>query len=131
MADEGRVHAAVAIELFFEGKDDERFVDVVADQADSALSPRPELRCDVVDRRDAASLHLSGHAPVECWRVDDDGEVGLPAIGFFTQVAIKTENFRQVAENFGDADYGQVFGVDDRVASGGAHAVPADAEELE
>jgi len=36
-----------------------------------------------------------------------------------------------VAENFGNADYGEIFGVDDCAASGGAHAVAADAEELE
>ena len=131
MADEGRVHAAVAVELFFEGEDDERLVDVVADQADASLPPRPELRRDVVDRRDAALFHLAGDAPVECGGVDDDGEVGLAPVGFANQAAIEAEDFRQVAENFGDADDGEIFGVDDGVASGGAHAVAADAEEFE
>ncbi len=36
-----------------------------------------------------------------------------------------------MAEDFGDADDGEVFGVDDRVAAGGAHAVSADTEEFE
>ena len=36
-----------------------------------------------------------------------------------------------MAEDFGDADDGEVFGVDDCVAAGGAHAVSADAEEFE
>jgi hypothetical protein len=36
-----------------------------------------------------------------------------------------------MAENFGDADDREIFGVDDSVAAGGAHAVPADAEEFE
>ena len=36
-----------------------------------------------------------------------------------------------MAENFGDADDGKIFGVDDGVASGGPHAVSADAEEFE
>jgi hypothetical protein len=35
-----------------------------------------------------------------------------------------------VAEDFGDADYGKIFRVDDGVAAGGAHAVSADAEEF-
>ena len=32
MADEGRVDSAVAVELFFEGKNHQRFVDVVAER---------------------------------------------------------------------------------------------------
>jgi hypothetical protein len=36
-----------------------------------------------------------------------------------------------MAEDFGDADNGEVFRVDDGVATDGAHAVSADAEELE
>ena len=36
-----------------------------------------------------------------------------------------------MAENFRDADDGEIFGVDDRVASGGPHAVPAHAEKIE
>jgi hypothetical protein len=35
-----------------------------------------------------------------------------------------------MAEDFGDADDGEVFGVDNCVAAGGAHAVSADAEEF-
>jgi hypothetical protein len=36
----------------------------------------------------------------------------------------------QMAEDFGDADYGEVFGVDYGVAAGGSHAVSAYAEEI-
>ena len=44
VADEGRVHAAVAVELFFEGKNDQRFVHIFSQQADASLAPCPELR---------------------------------------------------------------------------------------
>src|SRR5579863_8061280 len=131
MAHEGRVNTAVAVELFFEGKDHERFVDIVADEPHPPLPPRPELRRNVVDGGNAALFHLPRHTPVEGRRVDDDGEVGAAAVGFADQAPKKSPDFRQMAENFRDANDGQVFGVDDSVASGGAHATPANAEEGE
>ncbi len=131
MADEGRVDSAVAIELFFEGKNHQRLVDVVAQQAHASLAPRPELRRDVVDHGNAALLHLPRHAPVEGGRVDDDGEIGLALVGFFDQMLEQAVDFWQMAENFGDADDGKIFRVDDGVAAGGAHALSADAEEFE
>src|SRR5580698_9859028 len=118
MADEGRVDAAVAVELFFEGEDDQRFVDVVADEANAPLTPCPELRRDVIDRWDAAFFHLAGDAPVEGRRIDDNGEIRLAAVGFADQVLKESPDLWQMAENFGDADDGEVFGVDDGVASG-------------
>src|SRR5271165_4662026 len=131
MAYEGGIDSAVAVELLFEGEDHERFVDVVAEQADASLAPRPELRGYVVDGGDAALFHLAGYAPVEGRRIDDDGEVGLAVVGFGNEMFVQAVDFREVAEDFGDADYGQVFCVDDGVAPGGAHAVSADAEEFE
>src|SRR5580704_11487547 len=131
MADEGGVDSAVTVELFFEWKYHQSFVDVVADQADASLTPCPELRRDIVDHWDAALLHLPRYAPVEGRRVDDDGEIGLALVGFFDQMSKQAVDLRQMTENFGDADDGEVFRVDDRVAAGGAHAVSADAEEIE
>ncbi len=36
-----------------------------------------------------------------------------------------------MAEDFGDADDGEIFGVNDGIASGGAHALATDTEEFE
>src|SRR6266576_2528094 len=131
MAYKGGIHDAVAIELFFKREDDQRFVDVVAQEADASLAPGPELWSDIINRRYAALFHLTGDAPVEGGRVDHDGEVGLAAIGFANQVVVEPENFWEVAEDFGDADDREIFGVDHRIAAGSAHAVPADTEEGE
>src|SRR5580693_4893 len=131
MADEDRIHSTVSVEPFFKGKDHQRFVDIVADEADSSLAPRPELRCNVVDHWNAALLHLPRYAPVEGGRVDHDGEIGLALISFFDQMLEQTVYLWQVAEDFGDADYGKIFRVDYDVAAGGAHAASADAEEFE
>ncbi len=83
MADEGCVHSTIAVELFLERKDHQRLVDIVAQQTDASLTPRPELRRNVIDRGDAALFHLPGNAPVEGRRVDDDCEVGLAPLGVF------------------------------------------------
>jgi hypothetical protein len=40
-------------------------------------------------------------------------------------------NLREVAEDLGDTDDGKVLGVDDRVASGGTHALSANPEKLQ
>src|SRR5580693_207301 len=131
MADKDSVHPAVSVELFFKGKNHQRFVDVVADEADAPLAPRPELRSAVVNHGNAALLHLPRYAPVEGGRVDHDGEIGLALVSFFDQMLEQPVYLWHVAEDFGDADYGKIFRVDDGVAAGGAHAVSADAEEFE
>src|SRR5271156_3746774 len=99
MADESRIHSTVAIKLFFKGKDHQRFVDIVADQADASLAPCPELRRNVVDHGNAALLHLPRYAPVEGGRVDHDGEIGFATVGFFDQKLKEAVDLRQVAED--------------------------------
>jgi hypothetical protein len=131
MADEGGIDSTLAVELFFKRKDDQRFVDVLAEEADSPLAPRPELRSHVVDHGNAALLHLPGHAPVEGRRVDHDGEAGFPLVGFGDQMPVPAIDLWQVAEDFGDANDGEVFRIDYGVAARGAHALSADTEEIE
>ena len=131
MADEDRIHSAVAVKLFFKRKNDESLVDVIAQQADASLAPRPELWRNVVDNRDAALFHLAGDAPIEGWRIDDDSEIGHTPAGFCNQMLVKSVDFWQMAQDFGDADDGQILCIDDRVTARGAHAVSADAEEFE
>src|SRR5579862_7349808 len=131
MSDEGRVHPAIAIELLLEGKNHQSLVDVVTDQPHATLPPRPELRGDIVDRRDAAPLHLPRDAPVERRGIDDDSQIRLALVGFRDQSSIEPENLWQMTEDLRDADDSQVFRVDNGVAACGAHAVSTDAEKLE
>src|ERR1700722_3408286 len=123
VSDESRVHAAVAVELFFERKDHQRFVHIFSQQAYSALAPGPKLRTNVIDDGNAAFLHLASHAPVECRGVDDDGQVGPAPIGFRNQPMKKTPDFRQVAENLGNSDDRKLLLVDNCAAARGAHAI--------
>ncbi len=124
MANKSRVDSAVAVELFFERKDHQRLVDVVAEEPHSSLPPCPELRRDIVHRGNTSPLHLASHSPVEGWGVDDDCEVRFPLVCFADKAAVQAKNFREVAEDFGDADYGEVFRIDDGVATFGPHAFP-------
>src|SRR5258706_4935028 len=130
MANESCVHSTVAVELFFNRKNPQRFVDVLAQQSHSPLPPRPKLRRDIVDHRNASLLHLPSYAPVEGWRVDDDGEVRFALVGFFNQMLVEAVDLRQMAEDFRDADNRKIFRVDDGVAADGAHAFSADTEEI-
>src|SRR5215467_7551750 len=110
------IDAAVAIKLLFKGKDDQRLIDVLAQQSYPPLAPGPELRADVVNHGNAAFLHLAGDPPIEGGRIDHDGEIRLLAVGGSDQAVKKTPDFRQVAENFRDSHDRQIPGIDDDVA---------------
>ena len=50
-------HPSIPIKLFFERKNDQRFLDVLARAtSDAMLPPCPELRADVIDNRNAALM---------------------------------------------------------------------------
>src|SRR5258705_13751600 len=104
MSDERRIYSVNAVEIFFEGKDHQRLVDVFAEQFHASLPPRPKLRTHVVHNRDAALAHLASHAPVERGRINDDGELWVLVIGGADQLSEESVDFREMAEDFGDAD---------------------------
>ena len=95
------------------------------------MPPRPELRANVIDDGDAALAHLASYAPVESGGIDDDGKVRTAPVGLGDQFVKQAVDFWQMADDFRNADHGEIFGVDDRVASGGAHAVSAHAEKFQ
>src|SRR6202162_3104067 len=131
MAHESRVHATLAIKLLLKRKNHQSLVDVVAQQAHASLSPSPELRRHIIDRRNAALFHLARDTPVERRGINNDGEVRLAFVRFFKQMPIESENLWQMAENLSDADDRKILGVDDSVADGGAHTISAHAKEFE
>ena len=132
MPDKCRVHAAIAIEVFFEREDDQRFVDVVAQQADAPLAPRPELRGDVIDGGNAAlrficratrqlnagesiTMARSGlrrsASRISCWY--------SPRIfGRWLRISVMPTTAK-------------IFGVDDCFAARRAHAISAHAKEFQ
>src|SRR5215469_14227675 len=131
MSDEGRINAAVSIELLFERKDDQSLIDIFADQLHAALTPGPELRRHVVHRRNSALLHLSRHAPVECRRVNHDRQIGLAAVRFIDQMLVDVENSGQMAEDLGDSYDRKVLCIYDNFASGGIHPVATYSKKIQ
>ena len=75
MADELRRNAALAIKLFFEGKDHQHLANIFPHALNAALLPRPQLRADVVDHRHAALVQFAGQAQVKVGEVDEHGRV--------------------------------------------------------
>src|ERR1700683_1312335 len=111
MADERRIHSPIAVKLFFKGKNNQRFVDVVTDQAHAPLSPSPELRRDIVDDRNAALLHLPRDAPVERRGIDDDCKIRLALVSLGDEMPEQSIDLRQMAQDFSDADDRKIFRV--------------------
>ena len=105
MADKRRVDSTVAVKLLFEGEDHQRLVDVFAQQPHPSLPPCPELRADVIHHRNAALAHRASNAPVEGRGVDDDSEIRAALVRLGDQLVEQAPDFRQMAENFGDAHY--------------------------
>jgi len=60
MPDEFSLDAAFAIELLFEGEDDEHAVDVLLHQFDTVFLPGPELRADKEEDGDAEAVQFFG-----------------------------------------------------------------------
>src|SRR6185437_16449391 len=113
----------------FEGEDHESLVDVLAQELDTSLTPRPELRAHVVHDRNTTLFHLTSDAPVERRRIDDDGHVWPMSIRLGNEPVEESPDFRKMAENLCDADDGEVFGINDGAASGSSHLLAANAEE--
>src|SRR5258705_13593373 len=116
MSDERRVHAMNAIEIFFKGKDNQRLVDIFAEQFHASLTPCPELRTHVIHDWDAALAHLASHPPIERGRINDDSQRWAFGIGGANQLSEESVDFREMAEDFRDADDCQILGVDDDLA---------------
>src|SRR5207249_11387876 len=131
VSDETRIHATTAVELFFKRKYHQSLGHIFSQKSHTSLTPRPQLRPPVIPNGNAALVHLARDAPVKCGGINDDGEIGPAAIGFNNQLAKQAPNFGKMTEDFCDSDDGKLLGIDDGVASSGAHALSSYPEELE
>ena len=75
VADVDRRHVLAAEELGLERQDRQRRVDGAPVAAHAPRTPRPVLRCDVVQHRNAASPGRLGHDHVQAGKVDEYDEV--------------------------------------------------------
>ncbi len=129
VADEFGVDVAGAVEGGFEGEDDQHAVDEALYPAQAAALPGPELRADEPEDGDAEALAVHGEAEVDVGEVDEDGERGWVAFDGADECAVLRVDVEGVAEDFGEAHVGDVFGTDDALLAGGFHGAAAEAGE--
>src|SRR5438309_1505838 len=99
-----------------------------------AISDSRKLRSSVGatgSRNSYPEPSLAGDSPVESGRINDDSEVRKTLVRFSNQPTKASVNLGQVTENLGDTHYSKVFGVYNRVATGGPHAVSTHAKKLQ
>src|SRR5208282_6244866 len=104
MADEGRIHSTITIKLLFEWENHQSLIDIIAQQPHTPLPPRPKLRRNVIDNGNATLFHLPRNPPVECRRIDHDGQIRLASGCFGNEMFVEPVDLWQMAENFCDAD---------------------------
>ena len=129
MTNEFGVDAAFAVELFFEGEDDKHLVYALLHPAEAAALPGPELRADEPDDGNACAGEVFGEAEVDVGEIDEDGDVGALLLDECDELAVAGVDVGDVAEDFGDAHDGYVFGADDASLAGLLHVCAAKAGE--
>ena len=104
------VDVAGGVEGLLEGEDDEHAVDALLYPAEAAALPGPELGADEPDHGDALLVEALGEAEIDVGEVDEDGDVGAGSADAAYEFAVAGVYVRDVAEDFGDAHDGYVFG---------------------
>lgn len=129
MADEFSVHAAGAVELGFEGEDDEHAIDEALHPAQTAALPCPELWADEPKDGDAKALAVHSKAEVHVGEVDEDGEIWRRVLDHGDECAILRVDKSCVADHFSEAHVRDIFGTDDAFEACVGHAGSAEASE--
>jgi hypothetical protein len=123
------LNAVPRIKLLLKGEDHNHLADIFFDLLHSSGAPGPDLWTHKVEHRNAPAMQFTRQAQIEIREVDQDGGVRLAARGFGHQVLEAAANVRQVLYDLNQPDHGDIFGVDQQLAAGGAHLFSAHAEE--
>src|SRR5437867_9308058 len=125
MTHELHINAGLPVQLFFEGKDDQHFVDKVSDLFDSAFAPCPNLWANVIKDRRACLLQSFGEPQVEIREINENGRsrrIGLDKIGNTPKHAIKRS---ERADDLKWSDDGGLADVALQLNARPAHSLPA------
>src|SRR5580658_941702 len=98
MADELGVDAVLAIERFLEWEDDQHTAHVLPHLLDAVFFPRPELRADEIDDRDAEAMELAKEAEMEVGEVNEHGHLGRAFANGALELSKFAVDARQVFE---------------------------------
>ena len=130
MADIGRLDPVLAEKRLFEREDAKQQVDHPPHRLYAAFAPRPDLRGDEVNHRDAEPFQLARDGKMEIRGVGKDREIGLFPRGSARQCAKSTKDARQMADYFDDADNRQILRADYWPNARFAHVGTGAAEEF-
>src|SRR5664280_1118161 len=131
MADKLRLNAALAVEALLERENHQHLANIFPHLLDATLLPRPELRADVVNDRYPALVQLARQAQIEIGEVDEHRGVWPSPFGLAHNFAEAAIDERNVLDDLDNADFGDLSRIHQKVATGGAHLVSANAEELQ
>src|SRR5699024_10399327 len=130
MTDVARIDAMALEQCRLERKDGQQAIDGTANAVHAALAPGPDSRADVVHRDDTATLETSFQAGVECRRVNADEHIRSPLSEVPIQPPAQSQQTRNLADNFADAEQRQFADRGQTVATGLFHARAGDAFEF-
>src|SRR5690349_2530618 len=77
--------SSLSIDGFLEIENAKHLVDARLHLFQPAPPPSPDLRTYKIDNSDASLSELLRQAQVEVWEIDEDSEVGSPAVDFVEQ----------------------------------------------
>src|SRR5579862_6073334 len=123
MAHEGSFDSVLAVKGFFEGEDDKHAVNVTPHATNAVFLPRPELRADEVDDRNAEPAECASQGKIHIGEVNEDGGVGPLLRDAGLELAILAVDARDVLDDLGDAHDGDVFCADDATETERLHAL--------
>src|SRR5262245_50958715 len=130
MSDKFHVDAGSPIDLLLEWKDDQHLVDKPPDLFHAAFAPRPDLRADVIDNRNAGVLDALGQSKVEVGEVDKN--CGHRPVGF-NAVREPVKNTVQIAkraDHFERSDDSCLADVADQLNASFTHSLAAQTKDL-
>jgi hypothetical protein len=76
-------------------------------------------------------MHLPCDPPVECRRVDHNGDIRFALVGVFNEAPEKLVNPEEMAGDLRYSNDCEIAGIYHRLTSSGPHTFPAYAEELQ
>ena len=131
MAHEAHVHALRAIQRLLEREDHQHPIDQRLHRLHAARAPRPQLRADVVDDRDAQRLDGAHQPEVEIGIVDEDQHVGPLFARGRHELLIGGPGSRQHLQRLGEAGDREPPEVGDQPRARAGELFAAEPERLE
>src|SRR5579885_1906045 len=122
MADELAWNARFGIDLLLEWKNDQHQIDPLGDRLNPTRSPRPDLRADIVDDRNAETLGRLGQSKIEIGIIDQDQQIhSFPK--HLNRESIRRPNRLQMDQNLKNSDDPQLRDIEEDFNPGAPHGI--------